>query len=63
MLFAKQYEENDNSIKLVEIANSIEGLLMTEQVLSVIRQDEAQSLIDELHDLVENRNSQNTEIG
>jgi len=63
VLFAKQYEENDNSIKLVEIANSIEGLLMTEQVLSVIRQDEAQSLIDELHDLVENRNSQNTEIG
>jgi rRNA pseudouridine-1189 N-methylase Emg1 (Nep1/Mra1 family) len=56
--FAEAYEDTRSSRETVQqLANLVEGSLMTEEVLSVISDKEAVLLIDELHDLLKSRAS------
>lgn len=54
--FAATYEDPTSSSEAVkEIANAVEGSILNSSVLSIITGEEADTLIDQLHDIVSSR--------
>lgn len=52
--FAKAYEDSKTThLDLLKQAKEVEGLILSEETLSVLNQDETNSLIDQLYDLID----------